>query len=442
MARGAVNIDLDRWAANVQRAPVLRVSGKVSKVVGLTVEVVGLSVPIGEVCDIIVPREPLPVKAEVVGFRDRVSLLMPLGDLKGVHPGCLVTPAGRRLTITIGEALLGEVLNGLGRPFSGKHIAGESFPVDNNPPNPLERPRIKEPLPTGIRAVDALLTCGRGQRLGIFAGSGVGKSVLLGMLCRYCASDVNVVALIGERGREVRDFLERHLGNSLAKSVVVVATSDQSALVRVRAAAVATAIAEYFRDRGHNVMFLMDSVTRFALAQREIGLAIGEPPTTRGYTPSVFAALPKLLERSGTNARGTITGFYSVLVEGDDMQEPIADAVRGILDGHIILSRELAGTGYYPAIDILQSNSRLMPDVTGEEHVRLAQKAKRLLGAYRKAEDLINIGAYVKGSDPLVDQALAVYPELIKFLQQDQSEYCEFETTLSMLRQILGGDAD
>jgi flagellum-specific ATP synthase/type III secretion protein N (ATPase) len=311
--------------------------------------------------------------------------------------------------------------------------------VHNAPPDPLTRRRINRPLTTGVRAIDGFLTCGRGQRLGVFSGSGVGKSVLLGMLCRYCSADVNVVALVGERGREVRDFLERDLGpEGLARSVVVVATSDQPALVRLRAAMVATTIAEYFRDRGRDVLFLMDSVTRFALAQREIGLAVGEPPTTRGYTPSVFASLPKLLERAGTNAVGSITGFYTVLVEGDDLQEPVADAVRGILDGHLVLSRELAARNHYPAIDILQSTSRLMPDVTSPEHQRWAAKLRRLLAAFKEAEDLVNIGAYVSGSNPLVDEALAKRQVLTSFLQQDQAEFTDFAETVARLRDLAG----
>lgn len=438
-------MDLDTWRTRVEAVRPFRLLGRVTKVVGLTVEVDGLNTSVGEICDVYIPGETLPVQGEVVGFRGGTSLLMPLGELRGIRPGCRVEPLGRTLTVRVGEQLLGRVVNGLGHPLTGGGPADtaapwgavEDYPVHSAPPDPLSRRRIDRPLETGVRAIDGFLTCGRGQRLGVFSGTGVGKSVLLGMLCRYCSADVNVVALVGERGREVRDFIERDLGpEGLKRSVVVVATSDQPALVRLRAAMTATAIAEYFRDRGKDVLFLMDSVTRFALAQREVGLAVGEPPTTRGYTPSVFALLPKLLERTGTSAAGSITSFYTVLVEGDDLQEPVADSVQSILDGHIVLDRELAARNHYPAIDILRSVSRLMPDIAAPEHQRGAAKLRRLLAAFKQAEDLVNIGAYVSGSNPLVDEALTKYGAITEFLQQDQGDSSGFAESVARLQQL------
>jgi len=459
-------LDFEAWRGRVKAVRPFRFLGRVTKVVGLTVEVEGLNTFIGEICAVYVPGETHPVQGEVVGFQGGTSLLMPLGELRGIRPGCRVEPLGRTLTVRVGAHLLGQVVNGLGHPLTngGRHQKGDSppggegdgppggqmglspraqsplgqdYPVHNAPPGCLSRQRIDRPLETGVRAIDGFLTCGRGQRLGLFSGSGVGKSVLLGMLCRYCSADVNVVALVGERGREVKDFIERDLGpESLARSVVVVATSDQPALIRLRAALAATAIAEYFRDQGKDVLFLMDSVTRFALAQREVGLAVGEPPTTRGYTPSVFAMLPKLLERTGTSAAGSITGFYTVLVEGDDLQEPVADAVRSILDGHIVLDRELAAKNHYPAIDVLQSVSRLMPDIAGPEHQRHAAKLRRLLAAFKQAEDLVNIGAYVSGSNPLVDEALTKYGAITEFLQQEHGDFSGFAESLARLQYL------
>ncbi|OAT79941.1 flagellar protein export ATPase FliI [Desulfotomaculum copahuensis] len=422
----------------MRRARLLRPTGRVLRVIGLTVEAGGITARIGEVCRIAVPGEE-PVPAEVVGFRDRITLLMPLGELRGVYPGCQVTPQGHSLTAPVGKSLLGRVLDGLGRPLDGGPLpAAEAlYPVDNAPPNPLARRRISAVLSTGVRAVDACLTCGRGQRLGIFSGSGVGKSTLLGMIARYSAADVNVIALVGERGREVRDFIEGDLGpDGLARSVVVAATSDRPALERLKAAFVASAMAEYFRDQGRDVLLLMDSVTRFAMAQREVGLAIGEPPATRGYTPSVFALLPRLLERSGMGPRGSITAFYTVLVDGDDMNEPIADAVRGILDGHIVLTRQLAAQNHYPAIDILQSVSRLMPEIADREQVEQAGRLRDLLAAYRQTEDLINIGAYVAGANPRVDAAVAAHDGIIRFLRQDMHETSSFEQTREALAGI------
>jgi len=425
-----------------EKTRVLRLIGQVTRVIGLTVEVQGVDSSIGEVCDIFVPGEEEPVLAEVVGFREKVSLLMPLGELKGIRPGCRVVPRGRDFTVRMGGHLLGRVLDGLGRPMGEKGWLSEGveFPVGGQVPNPLERRRIREVLSTGVRAIDACLTCGQGQRLGIFSGSGVGKSTLLGMIARYAAADVNVIALIGERGREVLDFVEAHLGSGLARSVVVAATSDQPALVRLKGAAVASALAEYFRDQGKNVLLLMDSVTRLAAAQREVGLAIGEPPATKGYTPSVFALLPRLLERSGMGPTGSITAFYTVLVDGDDMNEPIADAVRGILDGHIVLSRQLAGRGHFPSIDLLQSVSRLMPDLVDAEHLARATRVREMLATYADAKDLIDIGAYVPGSNPRIDRARAAIEPLNAFLRQKPDENTSLADTLQLLHGLDPGD--
>ncbi len=385
---------------------------------------------IGETAHIIYKRNADPVVAEAVGFRDRHVLLMPLGELGGISAGSDVVSLGKPLQVALSPALLGRVLDGLGRPLDGKGRIPNavSAQITGVPPSALTRRRVDTPLSLGVRAIDGLLSCGRGQRVGIFAGSGVGKSTVLGMIARNTEADVNVIALVGERGKEVRDFVERDLGEAgLRRSVVIVATSDQPALVRIKAAFVATRIAEYFRDDGLDVMLMMDSVTRFAMAQREIGLAIGEPTTTRGYTPSVFALLPKLLERAGTSERGTITGLYTVLVDGDDMNEPVADAVRSILDGHIVLSRKLAAANHYPAIDVLASVSRVMTDVVSREHVTCASAVRDLMATYREAEDLINIGAYVAGSNPRVDLALARYEEIRAFLRQGINERSTFD---------------
>jgi flagellum-specific ATP synthase len=347
-----------------------------------------------------------------------------------------------QLTVEVGENLLGRVLDGLGRPFDGRGpLNGDAqYPLQNSPPDPLERQRIKEPLPVGVRAIDGLLTCGKGQRIGIFAGSGVGKSTLLGMMARNTTADVNVIGLVGERGREVREFIERDLGpEGLARSVVVVATSDQPALIRLKGAYTATAIAEYFRDKGYDVLFMMDSVTRFAAAQREVGLAVGEPPATRGYPPSVFAIMPKLLERTGPGRAGTITALYTVLVEGDDMNEPIADTVRGILDGHIVLSRRLADRGHYPAIDVLASVSRVMPEVISREHLRAAIQVKEMMAAYQEMEDLINIGAYQSGTNPRVDRAISLIESIRGFLKQDVDEGSTLDAALTGLLDIAAG---
>ena len=363
---------------------------------------------------------------------------MPLGELVGISPGCRVVPTGSPLSVKCSDELFGKVLDGLGNPLNGDEITKyTAYSLNTSPPDPLKRRRIKDILPTGVRAIDGFLTCGEGQRVGIFAGSGVGKSTTLGMLARGAKADVNVIALIGERGREVRDFLEKDLGiEGMKKSIIVCATSDKAALVRLKGAFTATAIAEYFRDQGKKVILMMDSVTRFAMAQREIGLAIGEPPASKGYTPSVFAMLPKLMERSGMSDKGSITAFYTVLVDGDDFNEPIADAVRGILDGHIVLSRALAGKNHYPAIDVLNSVSRLMSEITTPEHKKAASLARDLMATYKDSEDLINIGAYVKGSSEKIDNAIKYNDSIEAFLKQDTNENTDINVSLSVLQNM------
>ena len=411
-------IDYAKYYQEIWSYPAISIKGRVTQVIGLVMEVSGIRPCVGEVCLVEVNASREPLLAEVVGFRQGRALLMPLGSLNGVGPGCRVKATGHPFFVKVGPQILGKVIDGLGNPILGK-IEGElqGLLVDNSPPNPLERKPINQVMVTGVRAIDTLLTCGQGQRIGIFSGSGVGKSTLIGMIARYSEADVNVIALVGERGREVGDFLNNDLGpEGLKRSVVVVSTSDRPALERVKAALVATRVAEYFRDQGLKVILMMDSITRFAMALREIGLAIGEPPTTKGYTPSVFASLPRLLERSGTSRSGSITGFYTVLVDGDDFNEPIADAVRGILDGHIVLSRDLAAQNHFPAIDILGSVSRLMPYLIDEDHKEKAAQVRELLSTYRESEDLINIGAYVRGSNPRVDRAIAYRDRLRKFL--------------------------
>ncbi|MGH2927574.1 MAG: FliI/YscN family ATPase [Solirubrobacteraceae bacterium] len=402
--------------------------GRVRDLIGLIIEATGLQVEMGEICLVGDDRDrgrgARPVPTEVVGFRGGRTLLMPLGELSGIGPGTTVHPTGAPFRVAVGERLLGRVIDGLGAPLDegGELEDAVLRPATAAPPDALSRPRISERVGLGVRALDTLVPCGRGQRLGIFAGSGVGKSSLLGMIARSTTADVNVIALVGERGREVREFVERDLGEALAHSVVVVATSDQPALVRIQAAFTATAIAEHFRDQGRDVMLMMDSVTRFAMAQREVGLAIGEPPATRGYTPSVFALLPRLLERAGNSLRGSITGLYTVLVDGDDMNEPIADAVRSILDGHVVLTRSLAHAGHYPAIDVLQSVSRLIGEVTTPEVRDAGQRLRSALAAYREKEDLISIGAYQRGTDPLLDAAIELRPDIDAFLRQRVEE--------------------
>jgi FliI/YscN family ATPase len=414
---------LESWGDRLERGDLVRRLGKVTHLVGLAIEVSGLMGAIGDLCEIRSGDRLL--RAEVVGFRDQRLLLMPLGELSGVRPGSEVLSTGRPQMVPVGAGLLGRVIDGFGRPLDdrGPIEADALRPIHQGPPPVLTRQRIAEPLETGVRAIDALLPVGRGQRVGIFAGSGVGKSVLLGNLASHAAADVNVIALIGERGREVREFVERDLGAGLARSVVVVATSDEPPLLRRQAAFVATAVAEHFRDAGRTVLLMMDSLTRFAMAQREIGLAVGEPPATRGYPPSVFALLPRLLERAGTTPhRGSVTGLYTVLVEGDDMNDPVGDTARAILDGHIVLSRDLAASNHFPAIDVLPSISRLAGDLLDPATSQAASDVRDLLAAYRDARDLIALGAYVRGSDPRIDRAIEARPAILGFLRQARKE--------------------
>lgn len=413
--------------------------GKVTQVIGLIIQVEGLEVFIGEVCEIIIKSSDEIVPAEVVGFKEQTVLLMPLAELDGIGPGCLVRPTGTSLKVKVSDELLGRTLDGLGNPIDEDFsISGTFYDTNRTPPNPFERRKIEKIMSTGVKAIDGILTCGEGQRIGIFAGSGVGKSTLLGMMAKYSDADVNVIALIGERGREVLEFIKNDLGpEGYKKSVVVCATSDQPPLVRLKGAFVATTIAEYFRDQGKKVVLMMDSVTRFAMAQREIGLATGEPPTTRGYTPSVFAMLPKLLERSGMSKTGSITAFYTVLVEGDDMNEPIADSVRGILDGHIILSRDIAAKNHFPAIDIQNSVSRIMKEIVDKEHYEKAGKVKENLAVYAESEDLINVGAYISGSNPIIDKAINLNTPINNFLRQDVNASYKFEETLNSLKGLI-----
>ena len=416
-----------------------RVHGEVVQIIGLVIECVGLSVPVGSLCEISSVQNGARVQADVVGFRDDRTLLMPLGDMMGIGLHDRVTCVARHQKVKVGYSLLGRVIDGRGVPIDGKGDINDFTlrHVFSPAPKPLSRRRIVEPLATGIRSIDGMVTCGKGQRMGIFSGSGVGKSVMLGMIARGTSAQANVIALIGERGREVREFIEKDLGEEgLKRSVVVVSTSNEPALVRVKAAFIATTIAEYFRDQGLDVMFMMDSVTRMAMALREIGLSSGEPPTTKGYPPSVFATLPKFLERSGQSEKGTITGFYTVLVEADDMNEPISDAVRSIVDGHVWLSRKLAVRGHYPSVSVLDSISRLMIDVIPPEHREAARKIVRLIAIYRDAEDLISIGAYVRGSNPEIDLAIEHMPRIESFLKQEINERSAMNATVNQLMQL------
>ncbi|MDZ4860645.1 MAG: FliI/YscN family ATPase [Candidatus Hydrogenedentes bacterium] len=437
-----MTLSLQRRTERVMAARPIAVYGKIVDVVGLTIEATGPPMHIGDLCYIRPPRGGETVPAEVVGFRGARVLLMPLGDMAGIAPNSLVEPTFRPQSVRVGLELLGRVIGSMGTPLDGGPLpaCAAQIPLSASPPSPMRRSRITEPIGTGIRAIDGCVTIGKGQRVGILAGSGVGKSKLIGMIARNTNADINVIALVGERGREVREFIEADLGREgLARSVVVVATSDEPALMRIKGALVATAIAEWFREQGADVLLMMDSVTRFAMAQREVGLAVGEPPTTRGYPPSVYAVLPKLLERAGTSDKGSITGIYTVLVEADDLNDPVGDAVRSILDGHISLSRALASRNHYPAIDVLESVSRCMMDITPETHRLLAGELRRVLATYRDAEDLVNIGAYVEGSNPDIDRSIRLIPTVRRYLQQGIGESTKLADIQAQLHKALKG---
>lgn len=427
---------VEEYSQIIKKADTMREIGKVIEIIGLIIEADGPQSSIGDLCYIYNRLDEDPIWAEVVGFRLGKILLMPLGSMEGLQPGAIVVNTGSAMKIKVGEQLLGRVLDGLGRPIDnlGEINSQELRSTHSDAINPLKRRRIVEPLALGIKSVDGFVTVGKGQRLGVFAGSGVGKSTALAMMAKNTSADMNVIALIGERGREVREFIEKTLGvEGMKRSVVIAATSEQPSLVKIKAAHVANAVAEYFRDTGRDVLFMLDSITRISMAQREVGLAIGEPPATRGYTPSVFALMPRLLERAGSNEKGTMTGLYTVLVEGDDFNEPISDTARSILDGHIVLSRELAHRNHYPSVDILQSISRVMPDVTSPEHRQAAGKIRNLLAIYKKNEDLINIGAYVRGSDPKCDEAILMMDRINTFLQQEIDDKFDFQQTVDEL---------
>jgi len=434
-------IDLKKYGAYIDGTSLIKKSGRVNRVIGLLLEGDGPAASVGSRCTIHPPGNRPPVEAEVVGFRDKRTLLMPLGELIGIQPGSRIESEDEYPTFNVSPGLIGRVIDGNGRPLDGKGPIGHGseYPIMGTPQNPLEKNRVSEVLDVGVRAINGLITFAKGQRMGVLAGTGVGKSVLMGMIARNTGAEVNVIALIGERGREVKEFIEENLGpKGLERSVVVAAAADQPPLVRMRGAYIATTIAEYFRDQGHDVILMMDSITRFALAQREIGLSVGEPPTTRGYTPSVFSLLPRLLERAGTaSGRGTITGLYTVLVEGDDLNEPVSDAVRAILDGHIVLSRDLAQHNHYPAIDVLSSISRLMIEVSSDEHYQAAMRFKDLLATHREAEDLINIGAYTKGSNPRIDRAIARIDKMNAYLRQGIHEKRDMGESLAELLELM-----
>lgn len=434
-------INFEKYQKNLNQATTIKVKGRVTELVGLVARAVIPGVKVGELCLIEPQGDRNPIKAEVVGFKDNEVLLMPLGNLEGLAPGSEVVPTGDCLKVPVGEALLGRILDGLGDPLDtetkGPLVCENFYPVHSDPPDALKRRRVTEPISVGIKSIDSVLTCGEGQRVGLFAAAGVGKSTLIGMIARNTEADINVIGLVGERGREVRDFIEKDLGEEgLRRSILVVSTSDQPSLVRAKAAYVATAIAEYFRDQGKKVLFMMDSVTRFARALREIGLAVGEPPARQGYTPSVFSTLPRLLERSGNSDKGSITAFYTVLVAGDDMNEPVADETRSILDGHIILSRDLANRGHYPAIDVSQSVSRVMSSIVDPEHLESARKLREVVAAYEKERDLILIGAYEAGSDPKVDYAIEKIEEVNAFLKQSVDERVALDEGVGQLKGI------
>ncbi|GMK94613.1 TPA: flagellar protein export ATPase FliI [Clostridioides difficile] len=437
MYKTDISIDFDKINKKIENLELTISEGRVKKIIGLTVEVEGIKAFVGELC-VIYNQVNKPVNCEVVGFKDKEVILIALGELTLIAPGCKVISKGIPLSVMCSDNLLGKVLDGLGNPIDNSDaVLGDRYNLNNEPPNPMKRKKIQNIMETGVRAIDAFTTCGEGQRIGIFAGSGVGKSTTLGMIARNAKADVNVIALIGERGREVLDFIDKDLGEEgMKKSVVVCATSDKAPLVRLKGALTATAIAEYFRDQGKKVILMMDSVTRFAMAQREVGIAIGEPPAQKGYTPSVFAILPKLMERTGTSDKGSITAFYTVLVDGDDFNEPIADTTRGILDGHIVLSRDLANKNHYPSIDVLNSLSRLMNEIASREDIKIASFARDMLAEYREAEDLINIGAYASGTNKKIDEAIYYHEHIINFLKQGINEKSSFNETISSLRRI------
>ncbi|EGT5069064.1 flagellar protein export ATPase FliI, partial [Clostridioides difficile] len=437
MYKTDIYIDFDKINKKIENLELTISEGRVKKIIGLTVEVEGIKAFVGELC-VIYNQVNKPVNCEVVGFKDKEVILMALGELTLIAPGCKVISKGIPLSVMCSDNLLGKVLDGLGNPIDNSDaVLGDRYNLNNEPPDPMKRKKIRNIMETGVRAIDAFTTCGEGQRIGIFAGSGVGKSTTLGMIARNAKADVNVIALIGERGREVLDFIDKDLGEEgMKKSVVVCATSDKAPLVRLKGALTATAIAEYFRDQGKKVILMMDSVTRFAMAQREVGVAIGEPPAQKGYTPSVFAMLPKLMERTGTSDKGSITAFYTVLVDGDDFNEPIADTTRGILDGHIVLSRDLANKNHYPSIDVLNSLSRLMNEIASKEDIKIASFARDMLAEYREAEDLINIGAYASGTNKKIDEAIYYHEHIINFLKQGINEKSSFNETISSLRRV------
>ncbi len=437
---------MENYIRRVKEVDPIMVKGKVTNIVGLVVEGHGPGSTMGGMCEIYSRDMKTSIMAEVVGFRDKRILLMPLGDLGGIGPGSSIVARKSSPHVKVGRGLIGRVVDGLGLPLDHKGYVDvdAEMPIYGNPVNPLEKKRITEPLDLGIKSINAFTTIGKGQRIGIMAGSGVGKSVLMGMMARNTEADISVIALIGERGREVKEFIEKDLGEKgLKRSVVVAATSDQPALIRIRGAYLATTIAEFFRDQGDNVLLMMDSITRFAMAKREIGLSIGEPPTTKGYTPSCFASLPKLLERAGnTSSRGSITGIYTVLVEGDDFNEPVADAVRSIVDGHIVLSRDLAARNHYPAVDVLKSVSRVMPDVVDASHMKAAKEILELVAVYRDAEDLINIGAYVAGNNHRIDRAIEHIEKINDFLRQGIDEKVSLGESVDMMKQIINRDKE
>ncbi|MDW0089187.1 flagellar protein export ATPase FliI [Clostridioides difficile] len=437
MYKTDIYIDFDKINKKIENLELTISEGRVKKIIGLTVEVEGIKAFVGELC-VIYNQVNKPVNCEVVGFKDKEVILMALGELTLIAPGCKVISKGIPLSVMCSDNLLGKVLDGLGNPIDNSDaVLGDRYNLNNEPPDPMKRKKIRNIMETGVRAIDAFTTCGEGQRIGIFAGSGVGKSTTLGMIARNAKADVNVIALIGERGREVLDFIDKDLGEEgMKKSVVVCATSDKAPLVRLKGALTATAIAEYFRDQGKKVILMMDSVTRFAMAQREVGIAIGEPPAQKGYTPSVFAMLPKLMERTGTSDKGSITAFYTVLVDGDDFNEPIADTTRGILDGHIVLSRDLVNKNHYPSIDVLNSLSRLMNEIASKEDIKIASFARDMLAEYRESEDLINIGAYASGTNKKIDEAIYYHEHIINFLKQGINEKSSFNETISSLKRI------